>query len=82
MKLLIHGHVVAELVPHIFLHRLLEVPCLPRIEDLAEDVLPTVGRLSLETYRLSKSSSDDFAEELVFDTVVEEDGAALDVEQV
>ena len=82
MELLVHGHVVAELFPHVLIHRLLEVPRLSRIEDLAEDVLPILRRLSLETDRLSKPSSDDFAEELIFDAIVEEDRAALDVEQV
>ena len=53
VELLIHGHVVTELFPHVFIHRLLEVPRLSRIEDLAEDVLPILRRLPLETDRLS-----------------------------
>ena len=53
VELLIHGHVVTELFPHVFIHCLLEVPRLSRIEDLAEDVLSVLRRLSLETDRLS-----------------------------
>ena len=53
VKLLVHSHVVAEFIPHVFIHHFFEVSSLSRIEDLAKDILPVLRRLSLETDRLS-----------------------------
>ena len=73
MQLLIHSHVVAELVAHTLIHGFLEVARLPRVEHLAEDVLAIGRGLALKANRLPQAASDNLAEKLVFDAIVKKD---------
>ena len=80
MQLLIHGHVLAKLIPHTLILCSFKVTRLARVEHLTENV--RVVALSLEADWLSQAPRNHFTEELIFDTVVQEDRAALDVQQV
>ena len=71
VQLLVHRHVITQLVSDILVLRPLEMPRLPSVEDLAEDV-GAIG-LALEGERLAQPASDDLAEQLVFDAIIEED---------
>ena len=77
MQLLIHGHIVAKLFPDILILCTLEMASLSRVKDLAEHIRPFT--VSLEANWLSKAASDNFAEELVLDAIVEEHRAAFNI---
>ena len=80
MQLLIHRHVFTKFLPNIFILRSLKVPSLPRVEHLAEDIW--LITLTLEANRFTQSTCNDFAEQLVFDSIVKEDGAPFYIEQI
>ena len=82
MKLLVHRHVVTELFSYIFIHCFLKVSCLSCIEHLAEYVLPIIRSFPLEAHRLSEPTRDHFTKQLIFDPIVEENGATFDIKQV
>ena len=56
------------------------MPSLACVEDLAEHIV--VFRLTREGQRLAKAACDHFAEELIFEAIVQEDRASFDIEQV
>ena len=80
MQLLIHRHVFTKFLPNVFILRSLKVPSLPRVEHLAEDIW--LITLTLEANRFTQSACNDFAEQLVFDSIVKEDGAPFYIEQI
>ena len=68
MQLLVHGHVLAELIPHTLILCSFKVARLARIEHLTENV--GVVALSLEADWLSQAPRNHFTEELIFDAIV------------
>lgn len=78
MQLLIHGQVLTKLIANVLVLSFLEMTGLPSVENLAQNVW--LIAVPLEGYRFPQPSRDHLAEELVFHSVVEEDGAAFDVE--
>ena len=77
MQLLVHRHVLAELIPHIIILSSFEVTRLARVKHLTENV--GIIALSLEADWFSQAPRNNFTEKLIFDTVIQEDRAALDV---
>ena len=80
MQLLIHGHVLSKFIPHIIILSSFKVPSLASIKHLAEYV--GIVALSLEADWLSQAPCNNFTEKLIFDTIVQEDRAALYIQQV
>ena len=80
MQLLVHSHVFAKLISDVLVLGSLEMSGLSRVEYLTQHIW--LVTFSLEAHRLSQSASDDFAEKLILDSIVEEYRAALNVEQI
>ena len=80
MQLLIHSHVLTKFIPHTIILSSFEVTSLASVEYLAEDV--GIIAFSLEAYWLAQAPRDNFAEKLIFDTIVQEDRAAFHIQQV
>ena len=77
VKLLIHCHVVTKLFSDWLILRPLEVSCLTCVENLAKNVLRLT--FTLEANWFTKTSRDNLTEELVFYSIVQEDGTSLHI---